>query len=175
MMVFTTPRLELIPLDQEQLKKFLITPELLNREVGPVSQVIKTPVLENAIQMKLFKMNGVSPEDSLWITYWLIKVMPEGLGAGMIGFKGFPDRNGEVEIGYGIDPAYRNQGYTTEAALGLIRWAFGDPRCRRIIAPNTLRSNPASNRVLAKIGMWVYQESPDSLSWCLDKEDQVPN
>ena len=110
MIVITTPRLELIPLDQEQLKIFLTNPELFNREVGPASQVIKTPILEKAIRMKLSKMVGLSLKDSLWITYWMIKVPPDGFGAGMIGFKGLPDQNGEVEIGYGIDPIYRNQG-----------------------------------------------------------------
>jgi ribosomal-protein-alanine N-acetyltransferase len=52
-----------------------------------------------------------------------------------------------VEIGYGIDPAYRNRGYMTEAVRGLIDWAFRDPRCRSITAPNTERSNIASNHV----------------------------
>ena len=57
----------------------------------------------------------------------------------------------------------------TEALQGMIRWAFQDPRCNRILAPDTLRSNLASNRVLEKVGMQVYQEKRVSLSWCLDK------
>ncbi len=73
-------------------------------------------------------MDQASPEKELpWITYWLIRVPPEGFGAGLIGFKGLPDQNGVVEVGYGIDPEFRNFGYTTEALGGLIQWAFDDP------------------------------------------------
>lgn len=171
----STSRLDLIPLTREQLGNYLDREELFIREVGPASRAILTPILRKAIQMKLLKLDQASPQDSAWITYWLIRVPPEGFGSGMIGFKGFPDQNGEVEIGYGIDPVYRNQGYTTEAVQGMIRWAFGDSRCSRIIAPDTMRSNLASNRVLEKAGMRIYAESPDTLSWCLDKEDQITN
>ncbi len=170
-----TSRLDLKPLNQEQLRNYLDREEIFIRGIGPASRIILTPALRKAIQMKLLKLAQASRHDSVWITYWLIKVPPEGFGAGMIGFKGCPDQNGEVEIGYGIDPAYRNLGYTTEAVRGMIRWAFGDPRCLRIIAPDTLRSNLASNRVLEKVGMQIYAETPDTLSWCLDKENQITN
>jgi RimJ/RimL family protein N-acetyltransferase len=171
----STARLDLLPLSRVQLGYYLDREDLFIREYGRVSREILTPVLQRAIRMKLSKMAGASREDSLWMTYWLIRVRESDFGAGMIGFKGLPDLLGEVEVGYGMDPEYRNKGYITEAALGLIGWAFADPRCRRIVAPNTLRSNPASNRVLEKMGMRVYQESPVSLSWCLEKEDQIPN
>ncbi len=114
-------------------------------------------------------MASALPDDQPWYTYWLIQVPPDRFGAGMIGYKGVPDKNGAVEIGYGIDTAFRNQGFMTEALQGIIRWAFQYPRCNRILAPDTLRSNLASNRVLEKVGMQVYQEKRDSLSWCLDK------
>lgn len=120
--------------------------------------------------MKLEKMASVLPDDLPWYSYWLIQVPPDRFGAGMIGYKGAPDENGSVEIGYGIDAAYRNQGFMTEALEGMVRWAFQDPRCNRILAPDTLRSNLASNRVLEKVGMQVYQEKPDSLSWHLEKD-----
>ena len=169
-----TARLELIPLNRVLLGNFLEQGDLYIQELGPASRLIITPILRKAIQMKLSKMDQASPEELPWITYWLIRVPPEGFGAGLIGFKGLPDQNGEVEVGYGIDPEFQNFGYTTEALEGLIQWAFDDPRCRRIIAPETQRSNPASNRVLEKVGMRVYAESPDAISWCLEKEDQSP-
>jgi RimJ/RimL family protein N-acetyltransferase len=83
-----------------------------------------------------------------------------------------PGQLEEVEIGYGIDPAYRNRGYMTEAVRGLIDWAFRDPRCRSITAPSTERSNIASNRVLEKVGMRVSGETDEALDWRLDRTGQ---
>lgn len=171
--VIRTSRIELTPLTVSQLWKYLDREEMFIKGVGPVSREILTPNLRKAIQMKLLKLDKVSLEDSAWITYWIIKVPPEGFGAGMIGFKGLPDRNGEVEIGYGIDSAYQNKGYVTEAVQEMIRWAFVDSRCRRIIAPNTPRENLASNRVLEKVGMFIYAETQDTLSWCIDKGNRA--
>jgi len=119
--------------------------------------------------MKLEKIPSSDPDDWPWITYWLIRVPPKKFGAGLIGYKGPPDSNGEVEIGYGIDPSYANQGYTTEALLEMVNWAFTNSYCLRILAPKTLRSNPASNRVLQKAGFQIYAEDQLSISWHLEK------
>jgi ribosomal-protein-alanine N-acetyltransferase len=90
-------------------------------------------------------------------------------GAGLAGFKGVPDGQGEVEIGYGIDPACQGQSYATEAVRALIAWAFQSPECTSVIAPNTKRSNIASNRVLGKVGMRIYAETAEAISWRIDK------
>ena len=166
----STPRLVLFPLTVDQLAMYLEREADFYRQVCPASREILTKPLKRAIGMKLEKMIPAPRQDLPWLTYWLIKVPPDGFGAGMIGFKGAPDECGEVEIGYGIDSAFRNQGYTTEAVGGMILWAFQDSRCNRILAPDTLRSNLASNRVLNKLGMRVYEEKADSLSWCLDRD-----
>jgi ribosomal-protein-alanine N-acetyltransferase len=168
-------RIELIPLSRDRLEIYLENEELFNRIVSRASREILTPVLQKAIRMKLDKLDQASHDDIPWITYWLIKVPPDGFGAGLIGFKGIPDQAGIVEIGYGIDPSFRNQGYMTEAVLALFKWAFGDPRCQQIIAPNTDRSNLASNRVLEKAGMHIFTEGPNTLSWCIEKERYIQN
>ena len=166
----STPRLNLIPLTVDQLVMYLERETDFYRQVCPTSREILTHPLKRAIGMKLEKMAAAPRQDLPWLTYWLIKVPLDGFGAGMIGFKGAPDDRGEVEIGYGIDSAFWNQGYMTEAVEGMIRWAFRDSRCARILAPDTLRSNLASNRVLHKVGMRVYEEKEDSVSWCLDRD-----
>lgn len=165
-----TPRLVLLPLTADQLEIYLEREMDFYCLVGPASREILTDTLKRAIGMKLERMAAAPRRDLPWLTYWLIKVPPDGFGAGMIGYKGAPDERGEVEIGYGIDSAYRNRGYMTEAVEGMISWAFRDSRCTRILAPDTLRSNLASNRVLNKVGMRVYEEKVDSLSWSLDRD-----
>jgi len=104
-----------------------------------------------------------------WYTYWLVIVTSQLHGAGLVGFKGIPDSQGEVEIGYGIAPAFQGKGYTTEAVQALITWAFQAPECKAVIAPHTKKSNVASNRVLEKVGMRAYAETTEDISWRIDK------
>jgi len=170
-----TKRLELIPLSRNQLTLYLAGDEILIGETGQMSRDILTDTLRSAINRKLEIMAGIDPADHPWITYWLMRHKKDQYGIGMPGFKGAPDYRGQVEIGYGIDPAYQNQGYTTEAVNRLIQWAFEDPRCQRIVAPETKKDNPASNRILEKVGMKIYQETTEAYSWALDRVDWIKN
>jgi ribosomal-protein-alanine N-acetyltransferase len=70
---------------------------------------------------------------------------------GGVSFKGAPGPDGLVEIAYGIDEAFQRQGYATEAAAGLVDFAFGDPRVR-VVCAHTARDAVASPRVLEKCG-----------------------
>ena len=171
-----TERLRLIALTVEQLSLYLAAPQQLEQRLGfPVSRGIVTDRVRRAIGMKLSKMALAKETNHPWTTYWLIVVESAAgsgpFGAGLVGFKGCPDSNGEVEIGYGIDPDCQDKGYTTEAVQAMIAWAFQEPQCTSVIAPNTQRINLASNRVLAKVGMRVYAETDDALSWRTDKEN----
>jgi ribosomal-protein-alanine N-acetyltransferase len=168
-----TLRLELIPLSRKQLILYLERNDGLIEGVGLVTRDILSNNLCKAISMKVEKMAGIDAKDHPWITYWLINHKENQFGIGMLGFKGVPDSQGQVEIGYGIDPAYENQGYTTEAVIRLVKWAFRDHRCTRIIAPGTKKDNPASNRILEKAGMKIYNETDQSYSWALDKPDRT--
>jgi len=68
------------------------------------------------------------------------------------GFMGPPNADGRVELGYAVVPAYRGQGFATEAAHALVRWAFAHPEVSAVIA-HTLPDGEASMRVLKKLGM----------------------
>lgn len=165
-----TARLKLIPLSQGQLDSLLSQKSQVENEIGiPLSKDITTGRVEKAIKLKLEKMKKTSSAYHDWITYWLLVVKSTSLGVGLLGFKGFPNGDGFAEIGYGIDPAHRLKGYTTEAVIGMIDWAFNEPACQAIIAPGTQKSNPASNRVLEKVGMQVYEETGEAYSWKLDR------
>jgi ribosomal-protein-alanine N-acetyltransferase len=168
MPILDTERMHLILLTRDELEAYLSGGKQPPSRADAISREILTETLRRAIGMKLEKLARAPSEDHPWISYWLMRLKTDGYGIGMLGFKGIPDREGQVEIGYGIDPSYQNQGLTTEAAVALIAWAFRDPRCRRIIAPDTRKDNPASNRVLQKVGMRIYQETDQALSWCLD-------
>lgn len=81
-----------------------------------------------------------------WGTDWKISLL-NGDTIGGIGFKGNPDQNGIVEIGYGIDEAYQGNGYATEAVAGIVRWALKKKEVRLITA-QTDPDNIISQKVL---------------------------
>jgi ribosomal-protein-alanine N-acetyltransferase len=57
-----------------------------------------------------------------------------------------------AEMGYWIGRSYWNQGYCTEAAKALLGFAFDELGLNRVQARHLAR-NPASGRVMQKIGM----------------------
>lgn len=88
------------------------------------------------------------------------------------GFKGPPDADGTIEIGYSIVEEYYGRGMATEAVAATLSWAFGDPRVRRVVA-ETLPDRRASQRVLEKNGFERTKEPPSdpgSLRWELTRE-----
>ena len=164
MLQLRTDRLDLIPLSTVQLRQYLEQPAFLEQDLGfPISQAIITERVQRAIRMKLARMAHVEEARLAWYTYWLLIIRgTPAFGAGLIGFKGFPDQNGEAEIGYGMDPDYQRQGYTTEAVRRMIAWAFEEAACLAVVARDTKKSNDASLRILAKVGMKVYKETEDA-------------
>ncbi|HSL45846.1 MAG TPA: GNAT family N-acetyltransferase [Anaerolineales bacterium] len=159
-----TQRLQLIPLDVQQ-------PELVLQDIESFEKTLNIVMIrswmddrvERAIRMKIEKMKVAEPSQHSWFTYWLIVIKEENTGAGMLGFKGFPDRSGSTEIGYGIDAAYQGKGYMIEAVQALIDWAFTYRFCQVITASEV--ENPASRRLLERLGAKLVSASEHSTSW----------
>jgi len=88
-----------------------------------------------------------------WCWYFVLhnKVTRHRVLIGDGGFKGPPDEEGTVEIGYSRLQPYRNRGYTTEAVKALVGWAFQHPQVTWVIA-EARPGNTVSIRVLQKAG-----------------------
>lgn len=80
------------------------------------------------------------------------------LGQG--GFKGLPDADGVVEIGYSVMEADQRRGYAPEAVNALLTWAFAHPDVSAVIA-HTLPELVPSIRVLEKCGFAFDGESTE--------------
>jgi len=86
-----------------------------------------------------------------WAWYFLVEHEGNRFLAGVGGFKGMPDAEGAVELGYSILPDWRGMGLATEAVLGLCAWAGAQPGVTRVSA-HTLEGMTASRGVLRKAG-----------------------
>jgi RimJ/RimL family protein N-acetyltransferase len=81
--------------------------------------------------------------------YYRITRLSDGRAVGGIGFKGQP-RSGCVEIGYGLAPSARGQGYAAEAVVAMVKVA-ADRGLVKVVADTTL-DNIASQRTLLHAG-----------------------
>ncbi len=79
-------------------------------------------------------------------------------------FKGGPNENGYVEIGYGICDDMQKCGYATEGNGRLISWALNKMRVAGVIA-ETEKDNIASIRVLEKLGFEKTHETDEFYYW----------
>lgn len=123
-----------------------------NNEIYSIETCIESEAIHDfvkvAISKKIEKMRKVSEYNHLWYTYWLIINKANGKGIGFIGFKGIPDENGYVEVGYSISHNYRRKGFMTEALSSLVDWSSKDSNCNGVIATKVLKTNVGSNGVL---------------------------
>ncbi len=99
---------------------------------------------------------------------WLLREKAHNRIIGSAGFKGRPDWNGMIELGYGIAPSFRRQGYASEAAHRLVEWAFTQPQVRSISA-ECLPDNLASRRVLEGLGMVGVGHEGEYDRWLLQR------
>jgi len=86
---------------------------------------------------------------------WRVRVVVERatqLAIGAITLKGPPNAEGDVEIGWGIDLAYRRQGFATEAANAVTQWASTHPGFRSLSA-TIADDNLGSQRVAMRLGL----------------------
>jgi RimJ/RimL family protein N-acetyltransferase len=121
-----------------------------------------------------FALERVQPDPSLaqWYGYLPVNKQDRCL-MGTCGFKGAPDEEGVVEIGYEIAAPYRNQGFATELATALVQHAFGTGKVTKVLA-HTLPEPNASTRVLQKCGFTFAGtvDDPDDgpvWRWVLEK------
>lgn len=86
--------------------------------------------------------------DKLWLAMTL---RADGRQIGGIGLR-IEQPHRHAELGYWLGVSYWGHGYATEASREMLRYGFEDLGLQRIFATH-FQHNPASGRVLKKIGM----------------------
>lgn len=159
----TTARLHLIPCTADLARAVRDDPRSVSALLG--SQVApgwpEAPIRE-FLPMYATLLEA-DPELLGW-GVWIIRSARDNVVVGDIGFKGKPDREGAVEIGYSVVPAYRRRGYASEAARALVAWAFTHSAVKVVLA-DCEPGNLASIGVLRSLGMMLLGETGGLLAW----------
>lgn len=167
--MIATRNLRLIPCGPSHLAAVIEDKKGLEPLLG-VTVPDEWPVYPGAIP-RIHEKLEADPSAAGWWSYLFVNA-GDGTLVGDGGFKGRPDGSGEVEIGYALVPEYRGRGLATEAARGLVAWAFSHPEVAAVRA-ETLPDGHGSIRVLEKLGMRFAGAADGVLRWRLGREDST--
>jgi RimJ/RimL family protein N-acetyltransferase len=139
-----TARLQLHPIDVAEGER------IVARMAGPDdSWASDFPFEGDAIAVESFLRATAAFGEQRPFGYYRITRRADGRAIGGVGFKGQP-MGGRVEIGYGLTPSARGDGYAAEAVVALVALA-AERGISRVIADTTL-DNIASQRTLIRAG-----------------------
>ena len=161
--ILESERLQLIALLPKQLVLWAEDLPQLEKQLGISYQAEPIEGFFREIISGQEKRAQADIENYLWHTFWLMVRKQDRVAVGSADFKNLPDENGEVEIGYGLAPAFEHQGYMTEAVKAMCEWAEKQPGIKHIIA-ETEMDNAASQRVLQRCGFAEYRRE-QTLWW----------
>jgi RimJ/RimL family protein N-acetyltransferase len=142
-----TDRLRLRPFTQEDAET---VQRLVNDlEIVATTRALHFPYPEGAAS------RWISQQPLVWLegraAIFAISLKSSGLVIGATGLE-IDAADERAELGYWMDPAFWNRGYTTEAAIALVDFAFRQLGLNRVSAEHMVH-NPASGRVLEKAGL----------------------
>jgi RimJ/RimL family protein N-acetyltransferase len=154
-MSIETPRLKLITCNRDILLKAVESNMAL---ADFLNVTVPNNWTEYGVQALKYVLNKITenPNETNWWTYLpILKESNTLIGSG--GFKGAPDENGIVEIGYEISPPNRNQGLASEYASALIQHAASFDEVKLVIAHTLAKDNPSTS-ILKKLGFQKSNE-----------------
>ncbi len=152
-----SPRLKIIPCDDTIFEAFKMGDNVLARVIG-ANVPKKWTGFRNAFAPAYLRWLEHPPLRDWWMH--LLIYVPDNLLIGSCGYKGEPDENGTVEIGYEIKESFRGKGLATEAAIALSRNALAAKEVRQVIAHTVPYENPSA-AVLRKAGFEKESEVAD--------------
>ena len=166
-----TPRLRLIPFDDAHFHA------LFENDMHLLGHLldIKTPKIwttySDALDVLPFFYESFKNNGTEWASYFITHRVDKML-LGTCGYKGGPDNEGMVEIGYEMHEDYRLQGLTTEAANALVEFAFASPSVKFVRAHTISFEDNPSVSVLKKLGfelIGLFNDPDDGDIWRWEK------
>ncbi|WMJ23191.1 GNAT family N-acetyltransferase [Paludicola sp. MB14-C6] len=161
-MTLETERLEIVPLSLEKLKLLRDNLKFLEKKLNCVykGEAIKGFIFEYLEQQ--IKTISENADSWLYIAFWLLIRKSDRIVVGSAAFKGLPNQNGEIEIGYGLGNEFEHNGYMTECVCEMCKWGFAQNNVKYIIAETDI-DGYASQRILQRNGFVRYKF--DNSSW----------
>jgi [ribosomal protein S5]-alanine N-acetyltransferase len=138
-----TARLQLRPYNDADITE--LVPLIGAREVAATTLRIPHPYTERDAR-EFFAL--LHDPRKIWLA---ITLVGDGRQIGGIGLT-VDDRHQHAELGYWLGVAYWGKGYATEAARDMLRYGFDTLQLHRVFASH-FKHNPASGRILQKLGM----------------------
>jgi RimJ/RimL family protein N-acetyltransferase len=112
---------------------------------------------DTAIEFLKFNIDLQKASD---VQYWPIFLNETEEHVGICGLRLIPDREDIYQLGYYIRAKFHGQGYATEAAKAVIRYAFENLYAEGISAGHS-DDNSRSGKVLINVGMKKLTKYPD--------------
>ncbi|MCC6463261.1 MAG: GNAT family N-acetyltransferase [Saprospiraceae bacterium] len=158
-------RLQVFPLSYAQMQLYIAPEQALEKSLGLLagSRSISTR-LQEALEQKILPAVADPANNYLFFTLWTIQDTAEQVLVGDLCFKGMPNAQGEVEIGYGTYPDFQNKGYMTEAVGLLADWALAQAGINAVVA-ETRPDNLASQKILTNNGFVAAPPNGEHLRW----------
>lgn len=155
------------PLTYNQLEKYIRNDNSLEEELklNPTSRTISAE-LKEALENTILPNVGNRNNNYLYSTLWTIISKADNKMVGDICILGEPNKEGEIEIGYGTYEEFQGKGFMTEAVKCIIKWAQTEPKVIAILA-STLKTNFSSFKVLEKNNFIKTGETETLFNWQL--------
>lgn len=164
-MQLETKRLFLVPLTAKQIRLWI--KDILSLEKDLSCSYQAEPITGELLKFIISqaKKMAIDENNYLYHTFWFLVKKSDRVVIGSADFKNLPDKNGEVEIGYGLAKNFEHNGYMTETVKAMCDWALKQPNISHVIAETEI-DNFASENILKRCGFSFYKKN-ETLWWRL--------
>jgi ribosomal-protein-alanine N-acetyltransferase len=114
-----------------------------------VTRLIGGPFSEEQVRQRLEQ--EIANQAAHGVQYWPVFRLKDGEHVGCCGLRPYPEREGALELGFHICYGYWRQGYASEAAQAVIRYAFNMLHVSGLFAGHN-PENVASHLLLERLG-----------------------
>jgi RimJ/RimL family protein N-acetyltransferase len=159
----STERLILIPMNYSLLCSVLENRDEELDALG-IKRDMAWPGQDTMDILSFLKENLKNTDEVSGFDVWMIVKKEDQTIIGDAGFKGLPDEQGNIEIGFGLVEKEQRKGYGYETANALIDWAFTQKGVKKIKA-DCLIDNYGSIRVLQKCKMHEIGRDNELIYW----------